>query len=55
MTMTRAHFKLIADAIADRDIDDCIRPFLARHFARRLELANPRFDRARFLRACGVE
>lgn len=60
--MTRKDFELIAKAIAragaststpivvQEALDD-----LARDLAGELKADNPRFDTARFLRACGVE
>lgn len=67
--MTRKDYELIAGAInaARRAVamdDDPIEgmqisldhvDFVGRILAIRLSLANPRFDRARFLRACGME
>ncbi len=53
MTMQRRHFELIAEAIQELG-DVAIRPFMARHFASKLAATNPNFNRARFLRACGV-
>lgn len=59
--MTRRDFELIAATIrlcgetahsqtAQATVSD-----LANRFARALAVTNPAFDRARFLRACGVE
>ena len=57
--MRRKDYELIAGVIAGMPAfapnlrtarDSC-----ARAFAERLATDNPRFDRARFLRACGVE
>ncbi len=54
MTMQRRHYELIAEIIRDYgyplDQKRC-----AEHFARHLVRTNSRFNRARFLRACGVE
>jgi hypothetical protein len=62
--LTTPHFELIASALdraragcgtdfaADREIDAIDRT--ARNLADALATTNPRFDRARFLAACGV-
>lgn len=61
MTMTRAHFKLIAETLRECGADDeaqypvISRTGGARNFASALARTNPNFDRDRFLRACGVE
>lgn len=65
MTMPRAHFQLIADVLYEAGIEIDDRNFgpdarsiwigMADAFASELAKTNPRFDRARFLRACGVE
>lgn len=56
--MEHRHFAKIAGIIATlpRDLDGhfCSRAETARHFAAELSCTNPRFDRDRFLRACGV-
>lgn len=54
--MTRKDYELIAgamasDAVAAHDAE--MRRSLAHEPARRLKSANPRFDRGRFLAACG--
>lgn len=60
-SMEHRHFATVAAIIASMEkvhngeqgfID--IRSDVARHFANSLAHTNPRFDRARFLRACGV-
>ena len=58
--MTRTDFELIADVINEsrvcfEDKDDATINNIAEHFAAVLPRTNPRFDRARFLRVCGVE
>jgi hypothetical protein len=64
MTMTRQHFQLIADVIREIPspattwpvtLTDKQREYLARCFADELYATNGRFDRGRFMRACGVE
>jgi hypothetical protein len=54
--MTRKDYVLIADVI--KNLDECIDSdgleALADNMADALESDNPRFDRARFLDACGV-
>jgi hypothetical protein len=52
-TMTRQHFCLIAEAIAGLPME--WRPMIAKRFADKLAATNGRFDRDRFLSACGVE
>jgi hypothetical protein len=52
-SMTRAHFKLIADAVAD------LPPLptkeqVARSLSAGLRSTNPNFNPSRFLEACGV-
>lgn len=62
MTMTRQHFALIAKTLNDefhhvacgQDQRDMVRS-VAQFFASALAPTNPNFNRARFLRACGVE
>lgn len=48
------HFAEIARIIANTPAK-MPRGWIARYFAEQLAGTNPRFDRARFLRACGVE
>lgn len=60
MTMTRQDFQLIADVLksfVDKcgSVHDWPTYDIAEKFADRLELTNPNFDRARFLKACGVK
>jgi len=63
MTMTRQHFVLIADSIANTELPFAmsegdathIRELFAREMAAKLRATNPAFNRERFLRACGVE
>ena len=55
--MTRKDFELIANAIKEITANDYPqdRADKAGLFARVLETTNPRFDRVRFLTACGVK
>ena len=56
--MTRKDYQLIAEVLnysLDAIIDDMALKALASNFADELALDNPRFDRARFLAACGVK
>lgn len=54
--MAKQDFQMIADVIVNSvDLSGRDRQALAERFAARLAKANPRFDRARFLKACGVE
>jgi urease gamma subunit len=61
--MTRKDYELIADAISGtiaeyarqgEDVADVMRE-LAENLATELETDNPRFDREKFRKACGVE
>lgn len=52
--MTKKDFHLIAATIDCAPLNYEARKTLAKEFAHVLERANPRFDRARFLLACGV-
>jgi hypothetical protein len=65
MAVTRQHFALIAETLqraleledvpnSTRTPKDALRA-LAFDFSRTLASTNPSFNRARFLRACGVE
>ena len=61
--MTKRDFQLIADAVADELYHARFRPDFAQaqytikgvceHLAVRLGEVNPRFDHARFMKACG--
>lgn len=60
--MTRKDYELIADAISGtileyarqgEDVADVMRE-LAENLATELEMDNPRFDREKFRKACGV-
>lgn len=56
--MERRHFELIAKIIADlraAGLDESEHACVTRNFARQLAPTNPAFNRARFLKACGVE
>ncbi len=58
MTLQRRHFELIAEIINDMDSSGdnyAVKCDTARHFAINLRNTNPNFNRARFLKACGVE
>ena len=53
--MTRRDFELIAQAIQTfRPTSPLTRKALAAHFASFLATTNPRFDRAKFEKACGL-
>ena len=55
--MTRKDYKLIAEILRDSldaIIDDLALEALASNFADELAKDNPRFNRERFLKACGV-
>jgi hypothetical protein len=52
--MTRKHFRIVATEIAsmtDRKAAACMADSMARMF----QAANPRFDRGRFMVACGLQ
>jgi hypothetical protein len=60
--MTKKDYELIADVLKDQrnlslmpGFGDPTPAMVAKAFADRLATANPRFNRATFLRACGVE
>lgn len=55
--MTRKDYVVIAEVIKNLDevIDSYALEVLADNMAEALESDNPRFDRARFLVACGVK
>lgn len=52
--MTRKDYELIAQAIANVWCDSEAQMAIAESLASELEQENPRFDRSRFLSACGV-
>lgn len=54
--MTRKDFELIAEVLrnAEEIIDEYAMEALASMFTAKLCETNPQFDRARFLKACGV-
>lgn len=60
MTMERRHYELIARTIMDicvmseGEISPRNRTLIARSFAQTLRATNPRFDKERFLKACGA-
>lgn len=55
-TLEHRHFAAIASIISCLDKGVTYHPDgIAKFFAMNLTRTNPRFDRARFLRACGVE
>ena len=53
-SMTRQHFKVIAEVIKKADVTDDQRKALARDMASEMWQFNSHFDRARFILACGV-
>jgi len=58
--MTYKELELIADIINEsrvcfEDKNDATINHIAEHFAAVLPRTNPRFDRKKFLRSCGVE
>lgn len=50
--MTRKHFQMIADILANPRLDPEVRSELVSEFVRMLSGLNPRFDSARFKEAC---
>jgi hypothetical protein len=59
MPLKRRHFEFIAELVRALPADTLLSPSqraqVARAFCNRLALTNPKFDKARFLRACGVD
>jgi len=56
--MTRKDYRLIAEILKDsldNIVDDMAHEALSDVFAEELASTNPRFNREKFLRACGVE
>jgi len=58
--MTRKHFQMIADILSNFNVDNLVNQsevtaMIAETYARELKQHNPRFDKERFLTACGVE
>jgi hypothetical protein len=53
--MSRRHFELIAATIKALPADCYGSDQIAKAFADALRAENPRFDRSRFLKACGTE
>lgn len=52
--MTKQDFELIANVILYVDIEKADRWLIAVSFADRLAKENKRFDRPKFLKACGI-
>lgn len=60
--MTRKDFEMVANVLRDARVsgaekspaEEALIDDIAAHFAQELSYTNPRFDRSRFLRACGV-
>jgi len=52
--MTRHDFTIIAQILADADLDPFARASVAQDFAQELKEENPRFNETLFLKACGV-
>lgn len=52
--MQHRNFTTIATIISELNLDKNVRFDVARQFADRLAFTNPKFDRQRFLVACGV-
>lgn len=52
--MTRKHFQIIADVVNRTAVGPLEKRQLAENFAAELIKENPRFDRERFFKACGV-
>ncbi len=58
--MTRKHFEAIANALANYNVESQASQAetvasIANALAREFKQDNPRFNKARFLKACGVE
>lgn len=52
--MQHRHFAVVAGIIAELDVDYPQRCIIADQFARKLADTNAKFNRARFLAACGI-
>lgn len=52
--MTRKHYKMVARLLRNPPLDSIERAEMAKDMATEFKRDNPRFDRARFLSACGV-
>ncbi len=52
--MTRQHFEIIAEVINNAGLSNDARLRIAEKFADRLAMINPRFDKARFMEAAGL-
>jgi hypothetical protein len=55
IALTRKHYECIAEVINECPISNRNRITVAAHFANKLSVTNTNFDRAKFLKACGVE
>lgn len=54
--MEHRHMAFIAEVLKNADVRSLANgASIARRFADALELSNPRFDRARFMTACGLD
>lgn len=53
--MTKKHFEAFAREIAESNQDQIPKMFAAMVVIRVAQQDNPRFDRERFLKACGLE
>jgi hypothetical protein len=53
--VTKSTFELVARIIRTTETDDTTRAAMAQAFASDFARLNPRFDRDRFLVACGVK
>tara|TARA_Y100000310_G_scaffold66599_1_gene61921 strand:- start:1573 stop:1737 length:165 start_codon:yes stop_codon:yes gene_type:complete len=54
MRLTRQHFELIANVVAEADVTEAQREKLAVRFMYEFNKTNPNFKADRFLKACGV-
>jgi len=53
--MTKKTFELVARVLRTTTLDTTTRATLAAEFAQEFRAVNPRFDTARFQKACGVD
>jgi hypothetical protein len=53
--LNRRHFEIVAASVRNTDMPADVRERVASQLASELSSTNPRFDRQRFIRACGCE
>ena len=53
--LAKRHFEIVASSIRATEMPADVRQRVADQLAQQLSSTNPRFDRQRFVRACGCE